>query len=113
MQIKAVFHIDENEKWKLLIANLQNMIQVITNESFEIEVVANSVAVKEFKKIDSSISNQLKELSNIGIKICACRNALNNLMIKPMEIFEFIEIVPVGVKEIIEKQLNGFAYIKP
>jgi intracellular sulfur oxidation DsrE/DsrF family protein len=61
----------------------------------------------------SVYSNELTGLSKIGLKRCACRNSLNGLMIKPEEVFEFVQIVPVGVKEIIEKQLDGFAYIKP
>jgi intracellular sulfur oxidation DsrE/DsrF family protein len=113
MQIKAVFHIDEIEKWKLLIGNVQNLIKVLPAKSFEIVIVANSVAVKEYLIKNSIFSNELKELSSSGIKICACKNALNSLKINQDEIFEFITIVPVGVKEIIEKQLEGFAYIKP
>lgn len=113
MQMKAVFHIDEMEKWKLLIGNIQNLTKVLVNQPFEIEIVANSIAVKEYIKLNSEFSKELIGLSQIGIKICACNNALNNLMIKKEDIFDFIEIVPVGVKEIIEKQLIGFAYIKP
>ena len=113
MQIKAIFRIDEMEKWKLLVGHIQNLSRVLTDKLYEIEIVANSVAVKEYRKLNSEFSKELMELSQTGIKICACKNALNNLMIKNEDIFDFIEIVPVGVKEIIEKQLIGFAYIKP
>ena len=50
MQIKAVFHIDETEKWKLVIGNIKNLIKALTDTPFEIEIVANSVAVFEYKK---------------------------------------------------------------
>jgi uncharacterized protein len=113
MQIKAVFHIDEIEKWKLLIGNVQNLVNILTEDMFEIEIVANSAAVKEYLITNSNFANELTELSTRGIKICACKNALNGLNIKQNEIFEFITIVPVGVKELIEKQNDGFAYIKP
>ena len=113
MQMKAVFHIDEIEKWNLLIANVQNLLKAITESMFEIEIVANSAAVKEYLINDSNFTDELTELSTKGIKICACKNALNGLNIKQDEIFEFVTIVPVGVKELIEKQNDGFAYIKP
>ena len=113
MQIKAVFHIDEIEKWKLLIGNVRNLLKVLTENMFEIEIVANSAAVKEYLINNSNFTNELTELSTKGIKICACKNALNGLNIKQNEIFEFVKIVPVGVKELIEKQNDGFAYIKP
>jgi intracellular sulfur oxidation DsrE/DsrF family protein len=113
MQIKAVFHIDEIEKWNLLIGNIKNLINGLTDKTFEIEIVANSVAVKEYLIKSSNFPNELKELSTKGIKICACNNALNGLHIKQIEIFNFITIVPAGIIELIEKQNNGFAYIKP
>jgi len=113
VQIKAVFHIDEVEKWKLLIGNVQNLMKGITDQSFEIEIVATSVAVKEYLKKQSLFSHEFEELSGAGVRVCACRNSLNGLKINQDEILELITIVPVGVKELIEKQLEGFAYVKP
>lgn len=111
--MKAVFHIDEIEKWNLLISNVQNLLKALTESMFEIEIVANAAAVKGYLIKDSNFTNELTELSTRGIKICACKNALNGLNIKQDEIFEFVKIVPVGVKELIDKQNDGFAYIKP
>ena len=113
MQTKVVFHIDEVEKWKLLIGNVQNLLNVLTEDMFEIEIVANAAAVKEYLINNSNFVNELTELASRGIKICACKNALNGLNITQNEILEFVIIVPVGVKELIEKQNDGFAYIKP
>lgn len=113
MRIKAIFHIDEVEKWKLTIGNVRNLLKGLEESTFEIEIVANSVAVSEYRRTDSSVSQELKELSNAGVRLCACRNALNSLSIKSEDLFGFIEVVPIGVKEIIEKQLVGFAYVKP
>ncbi len=113
MKIKALFHIDESEKWKLLIKNVKNLYKVLDDAPFEIEVLANSVAVTEYRKECSVFAEEFREFSAIGIKLCACRNALNEQKISPEELFEFVKIVPVGVKEIIEKQYAGYAYLKP
>ena len=113
MKIKALFHIDETEKWKLLIKNVNNLYKALDEPSFEIEVLANSAAVAEYRKESSGFTQEFKELSEFGIRLCACRNALNEQEINPEELFGFVEIVPVGVKEIIQKQLTGFAYLKP
>jgi len=45
MKIKIVFHIDEMEKWELLIANIKNLANGINIEDSEVEIVANSKAV--------------------------------------------------------------------
>jgi len=113
MKTKAVFHIDEIEKWGLLLGNVKNLCAGIDIENAEIEVVANSVAVKCYKKKDDEYKDKMEELIRMGIKFCACSNALRNLGIESKDLYEFVIIVPIGVKEIIEKQQIGFAYIKP
>ncbi|QEN06856.1 hypothetical protein EXM22_02175 [Oceanispirochaeta crateris] len=113
MQMKVVFHIDENDKWNLLLSNVKNLINELSDKTFEIEIVANSVAVKEYLIKNSLFSKELKDLSEKGIHICACLNSLKGMQIEQDDIFEFITIVPAGVKELIDKQLCGYAYIKP
>lgn len=113
MKIKVIFHIDENEKWKLLISNVRNLYKGIQNQEYEIEVLANSVAVEMFKVSNSVYKNDFDELNKLGVRICACNNSLIGMNIQKTELMEFINVVPIGVKELIEKQLNGFAYIKP
>lgn len=111
MIINAVFHIDEKGKWKLVINNINNLLKDLKN--YNIEIVANSEAVLEFVIDKSSYKNELRELSKKHVQICACQNALNGQNIKEEEIFNYIKIVPIGVKEVIEKQLSGYAYVKP
>ncbi len=113
MKIKAVFHIDENEKWKLLIDNVNNLYKGIDNKSLVMTIVANSIAVSMYKERESIFKKELEELHSMGVRICACNNALNGMHIEKSEIMKFIEVVPIGVKEIIDRQLDGFAYIKP
>jgi hypothetical protein len=45
--------------------------------------------------------------------MCACNNLLIGVNIQRSELLPFVNVVPIGVKELIEKQLDGFAYIKP
>ncbi len=113
MKIKAVFHIDQNEKWKLLIGNVNNLYKGIDNKRLVITIVANSVAVSMYKERESIFKKELEELHNMGVRICACNNALNGMHIEKSEVMKIVEVVPIGVKEIIDRQLDGFAYIKP
>jgi len=46
--VKVVFHIDEIDKWPLLLANIRNLIKVVDVQSSEIVVLANSKAVSIF-----------------------------------------------------------------
>jgi intracellular sulfur oxidation DsrE/DsrF family protein len=113
MKVKAIFHIDEIEKWDLLIENVENLLKGIEYEEYEIEILANSKAVNKYKKGNAQEANRLEQLSKKKVNIIACNNALNSQKISRDMLFPYIKVVPIGVKELIEKQLEGYAYIKP
>lgn len=111
--IKVIFHIDESEKWLTVISNVLNLCKGIDVENAEIEILANSKSVEVLKKTEEKYFHKLKNIHDLGIKICACKNSMNNLHLKSEDIYDFIEIVPIGILELIEKQQEGYAYIKP
>ena len=113
MKIKAVFHVDELEKWDLLITNVENLLKGIDIKDSQVEIVANSKAVMRYRKDFESDNTGLEELEKKGISVIACNNALNSLKIEKEMLYPYVKIVPIGVKEIIEKQLDGYAYVKP
>lgn len=112
---KVIFHIDELSKWKLLLANVSNLLNAIDNKKFHIEVLANAEAVKYYdptQDLDSDI-NTMEILNNRGIEFVACNNALMANHIEKNNIIRFVNIVPAGVLELVDKQGEGYAYIKP
>jgi intracellular sulfur oxidation DsrE/DsrF family protein len=113
MGIKVVFHVDEVDKWGLVIANVKNLLNGIEIDQSAIEIVANSKAVSRYVKTQENEETIFEELSKKGVLIVACNNALNSLSIKKETLYSFVKIVPIGVKELIEKQQEGYAYIKP
>ena len=113
MNVKAVFHVDEMEKWDLLLTNVINLTKGIDVGGSRLTVVANAAAVKAYFAKSDTYRLRMQELVNIGVEFCACNNALNNFHLNPAEIFDFVKIVPIGTLEIIEKQQKGFAYIRP
>lgn len=115
-EVKVIFHIDELNKWKLLIRNVENLINAIDYEKFKIEVLANSEAVKAYD-MNSDLGKQIivsmEKLENKNVIFTACNNALNGFNVKKKDLMEFVDIVPVGVLELVKKQKSGYAYIKP
>jgi len=113
MNIKVVFHIDEKDKWQLLTGNVSNLCRGVPLEEREIEILANSLALELFREKDSPFIPGLEDLHRSGVRICVCRNSLRGMGIGEEEIPRFMEVVPIGVKELAERQIEGFAYIKP
>lgn len=114
-EVKAIFHIDDLIKWKLILKNVSNLLNVIDVEKSNIEVLANSEAVIFYKSSNSAKSDieLMKKLNSKGIKFTACNNALKSYSIEKQDLIEFINVVPVGVLELINKQKEGYSYIKP
>jgi len=111
--VRAIFHIDEAEKWRLVIGNAKNLVASAKGEAWEIEILANSAAVGEFRKGSSAFANELASLARAGVAIRACANALRGLDIPEGDVPDFAKVVPVGVRELVDRQGEGFAYIKP
>lgn len=112
---KVIFHIDEMSKWKLLLANVNNLIQDLENQTITVEVLANSEAVKFFilNEINEKDYHTIALLLNKSVQFCVCNNSLKSNNISPDSLISGIHIVSSGVSELMIKQHEGFAYIKP
>jgi intracellular sulfur oxidation DsrE/DsrF family protein len=52
-------------------------------------------------------------VSQLGVQFVACRNSLVGNKIDEKVLPGFVKVVPAGVTELIKKQSEGYAYIKP
>lgn len=118
--VKVIFHINEVDKWPQLLANVRNLLKAVDISVSSIEILVNSKAVIMFDEqkvvaasLDERQVNQVKELAEQGVKFKLCQNSLNSLGIAVDSLPVYVNVVPVGVLELIEKQADGFAYIKP
>lgn len=116
MDYKVIFHLDELNKWNLVLKNVNNLLDAIDNNNFDIEVLANSEAVKVYvsnNDTEINIRNTMKTLSDREVKFVACNNALKAFDLKKEDLNTFVHIVPVGILELVNKQMDGYSYIKP
>jgi len=109
-EVKVIFHVDEMTKWGLVLKNVSNLLQVVDPGKSNIVVLANSEAVKLYNI--NSEDKEMEKLNSQGVKFLACNNALNIFEMKKENLLNFVGIVPVGVLEIINKEGEGYAYIK-
>lgn len=111
----VLVHIDEREKWPMVISNVHNMLNYYakTNESCHIEIVANGQAVLDYKTDAVKDKEALALLAKEHVILMACNNALTGLNVKADELLDFITVIPAGVVELVEKQYEGYAYLKP
>ncbi len=61
----------------------------------------------------SVYENDLRALVEKGVTVAQCNNTLKERKIDPNQLYDFIAIVPSGVGEIIIRQGEDWAVIKP
>jgi intracellular sulfur oxidation DsrE/DsrF family protein len=59
---QVIFHIDEIIKLKLVLGNIENLISNLGEEDLEVELLANSEAVKLMLKDSNEFSDQINNL---------------------------------------------------
>lgn len=112
---KIVFSIDtlDNKSANHVISTVNNVIKFYRPENTEVVVVVYSQGVKILKKeSDKETRKRIEALMTYDIEFVACENSLRTLGIKKKELIDDLSYGTAGIVEIIERQLQGFTYIK-
>lgn len=112
--MKVILHVNENDHLKIALGNIKNLLS--SGEEIQIELLVHNDPIRFLTKNISKETHfieSLKDISEKGVIIAACNNTLNNLNLKKEDLLDFIKVVPAGVLELIKKQEEGFAYVKP
>ena len=111
---KVLFHVNENDRWPVVITNIGNFLKDVGQENAEVEVVANGAAVWAFASDSGGeLLERMKQLAARGVRFAACRNAINAHALNESALPPFVAVVSAGITEIARKQCLGYAYIKP
>ncbi|MBI3353571.1 MAG: DsrE family protein [Nitrospirae bacterium] len=112
---KVVFMVNTSEEktQQIAINNIKNLIALYGKENVEIELVTYGPGMAMIMKQNEKTAPQLKELNSANVKFAACGNTMTQMKIKKEEIVDFAFVVKAGVAEVIEKQEQGWAYIRP
>lgn len=107
--MNVIFHIDDIEKWPIMISNVKNFRKEIPNG--KIEVLVNGEAVESLMIHSPVTISVLTELPEVEIVVC--QNSLNQRKIINEDLQPQLMKVSSGVVELVQKQVGGYVYIKP
>ncbi len=110
----AVIQVSENNPaiWNLALNNAENIQEALGKENVNIEIVAYGPGINMLK-FDSETAPRLKKASADGVALIACGTTMRKQKLTAKDLDEHIKVVPAGVIEIMNKQREGWAYIKP
>ena len=102
----------ESAKWNLALNNARNVQQSLGAGKVDIEIVAYGPGIGMLKT-DSLVGNRVADALHDGIKIVACRVTMKAQKLTDNDMLPEIGYVPSGAVELIRKQQQGYAYIRP
>jgi intracellular sulfur oxidation DsrE/DsrF family protein len=100
------------QKWNLALNNVKNVQMDLGADKTEIEIVAYGPGIGMLKA-DALVANRIEEAVASGVKVVACENTMRNLKISRDDMHKNIEYVPAGVVQLMRRQQQGYAYIRP
>ena len=99
-------------KWKLALSNARNVQQDLGAANVEIEIVAYGPGIGMLKAESDAEPGVVQAMTD-GVKVVACENTMRNQKLKREDMQGGIGYVGAGVVEIMQRQREGWAYIRP
>ncbi len=114
-QYYAVYQLNTSDE-KIINATLRNISNALEDPrlkgKLKVELVAFSGGWQVFNK-DNNYKDKLLDLKKKGVILAQCHNTLEERNIPTTQILPFVSIVPSGNGELIIRQAQGWAIVKP
>ncbi|RYG14297.1 MAG: hypothetical protein EON92_02630 [Burkholderiales bacterium] len=109
-----VIQVSDNDpaKWNLALNNAKNLQDDVGAANVDIEIVAYGPGINMLK-MDSPAAARLADAAKSNIKVVACENTMRGQKLTKDDMLAGIGYVPAGVTEIMKKQNEGWAYLRP
>ena len=112
---KVVFQVSDPDpaKWNLALNNVKNVQQMVGGaDKVDAEIVVYGPGIGMLKS-DSTVGNRIEDAKKTGVHIVACQNTMKGMKLTDADMLPHTDYVPAGVIELMSKQKEGYAYIRP
>jgi uncharacterized protein len=99
-------------KWNLAVNNARNLQADLGASNVDVEIVACGPGIGMLK-LDSPVANRIGEAGTAGVKVVACEVTMKGQKLTRADMLDGIGLVPAGVVELMSRQPQGWAYIRP
>jgi intracellular sulfur oxidation DsrE/DsrF family protein len=110
----VVFQLNEAQgpAWDSVVRHANNIRDAFAKDGgVQVEVVFYGQGLNMLRKTDSEYEERLKKLTDTGVTLAACQNAMKAMNVKTEDLLPFAAQVDSGVAELTRKQEAGWAYI--
>lgn len=113
-QSKVVFQVSDNDpaKWNLALNNVRNVQVDLGEDKVVAEIVVYGPGIGMLKA-GSPVAERVAQALGKNVKVVACENTMKAQKLTYDDMLPKIGYVPAGVVELIQRQADGYAYIRP
>jgi intracellular sulfur oxidation DsrE/DsrF family protein len=112
---RLVIQVTDNDpaRWTMVLNNTKNAQEDVGGaDKIDLEIVAYGPGINMLKK-DSPVGDRIAALVKSGVKVVGCENTMKGMHLSKDEMLTTVGYVPAGVTELMKKQQEGWAYIRP
>lgn len=112
---RVVFHSNRAGKAQhdLLLNNMEHVLDEFGEQNIVIALVAHGDGIDLLLKQTKPPRERLAKLAERGVQLLACNVTMKRQGIAPEELHSFVQIIPSANAELIRRQAEGWAYIRP
>ena len=111
---RVVMQVSDSDpgKWNLALNNAKNIQADLGAQNVDVEIVAYGPGIGMLKA-DSVVGNRVTEALGAGVAVVACENTMRGQKLAKEDMLPKVGYVNAGVVELMQKQQQGWAYIRP
>lgn len=111
---KIVIQVSDNDpaKWNLALNNAKNLQEDVGAANVDVEIVAYGPGIGMLK-FDAPVGNRVGDAVKSGVKVSACENTMRGQKLTKEDMNSAVGYVPSGAAEIMIRQGEGWAYLRP
>lgn len=111
---KVVFQISDSDaaSWNLALNNVKNVQHELGAAHVQIEMVVYGPGLGMVRD-DALSANRVTEAVQSGVNILVCENTMTGLKLTKADMHPLVGYVKAGVVQLMRRQSEGWAYIRP
>ena len=111
---KMVIQVSDKDPatWNLALNNAKNLQEDVGAANVDVEIVVYGPGIG-MVKLDSLNGSRVAEAIKADVKVVVCENTMRTQKITTADLLPAMSYVPAGATEVMKKQSEGWAYLRP
>jgi uncharacterized protein len=102
----------EPAKWNLALNNIKNVQDDLGAANTDIVLVTYGPGIG-MTRFDAPTAGRITEALKAGVKVLVCENTMTNQRVNKADMHPEVGYVKAGASEIMRRQQQGYAYLRP